>query len=295
MIARAPMSGLPAPALGLERLLDADSVALHRLFADGQPLSAELTSCLSGCDLVIDSLTWGHAAARERLRGATTGRLVELDPRPDPDSTEHIVDQWAVALRRNGVSLASTDRGEPLVLSVGNSSDGPRECLRNRCGQSGGNAPDRPWVLMHPGSGGRRKCWPLERFIQLADRLAADGCRPAFLLGPTERDWYASSWTDRLSGHGPVICEPDLQELIRILRGADLYVGNDAGGTHLAAAAGVPTLVLFGPTDPRVWRPLGLAVHVLSPPAGPTADMEWLGVGQVHARCGDLLSRCPRE
>ncbi len=55
----------------------------------------------------------------------------------------------------------------------------------------------------------------------------------------------------------------DLGDLARWLSGAALYIGNDSGITHLAAAVGVPTLALFGPTDPAVWGPRGEQVSIL--------------------------------
>jgi ADP-heptose:LPS heptosyltransferase len=54
----------------------------------------------------------------------------------------------------------------------------------------------------------------------------------------------------------------DLYELARWLAGARLYVGNDSGITHLAAAVGTPVLALFGPSDPGIWAPRGENVRV---------------------------------
>ena len=56
----------------------------------------------------------------------------------------------------------------------------------------------------------------------------------------------------------------DLFELARFLAGARAYIGNDSGITHLAAAVGVPTVALFGPTDPMVWGPRGQAVRIIT-------------------------------
>jgi ADP-heptose:LPS heptosyltransferase len=56
----------------------------------------------------------------------------------------------------------------------------------------------------------------------------------------------------------------DLYELACWLAGASLYVGNDSGITHLAAAAGAPVVALFGPTDPAVWAPRGPRVRVVA-------------------------------
>ncbi|MFN7925992.1 MAG: glycosyltransferase family 9 protein [Bryobacteraceae bacterium] len=89
-------------------------------------------------------------------------------------------------------------------------------------------------IVLHPFSGAGRKNWPMSRFRELA----------ASIPGAV---WCTESETEF-----PI---PDLWELARWLGKARLYVGNDSGVTHLAAAAGVPTVALFGPTDPAVWAP----------------------------------------
>lgn len=72
-----------------------------------------------------------------------------------------------------------------------------------------------------------------------------------------------------------------LGELAATLKRARLFVGADTGPSHLAAQLGVPTIALFGPTDPRVWSPAsaGSWVHVLAPPE--PREMEWISVGDV--------------
>jgi ADP-heptose:LPS heptosyltransferase len=70
-------------------------------------------------------------------------------------------------------------------------------------------------------------------------------------------------------------------DLAELLREASLVIGADTGPTHLAAQLGVPTLALFGPTDPSVWAPVGPSVRVIAPDRGVPAPMEWLRIGRV--------------
>ena len=70
-----------------------------------------------------------------------------------------------------------------------------------------------------------------------------------------------------------VLREPDLRTLGTLLARAGLYVGNDSGITHLAAAWGAPTLALFGPTDPAVWAPVGERSQALRAPGGDLAAL----------------------
>ncbi len=116
------------------------------------------------------------------------------------------------------------------------------------------------FLALHPGSGAPAKNWPDERFEALAARLSPD--RPYLLvLGPAERE----RGRDRASG-AVVARELPLRTLGALLSRAGLFVGNDAGISHLAAASGAPTLALFGPTDPLLWSPVGGNVRCLRAP-----------------------------
>jgi heptosyltransferase III len=112
-------------------------------------------------------------------------------------------------------------------------------------------------VVIHPGSGGRRKNWPWERFVALAEALAREGRLVAWCLGPAEEEgpWNAVH---------PLIRPAHPLDLARHLAGAALYIGNDSGATHLAATVGCPTVAIFGPTDASTWAPCGPNVRVVT-------------------------------
>ena len=128
----------------------------------------------------------------------------------------------------------------------------------------GGNA------VIHPFSGSQSKNWPLgyfrELFARLAVRLPVQWC-----AGPEEALEGATRFDD-------------LGELAEWLSGARLYVGNDSGITHLAAAVGVPVVAVFGVTDPAVWAPRGAQVRVLR-----RQPMEQLRVEEVLRACESML------
>jgi ADP-heptose:LPS heptosyltransferase len=96
--------------------------------------------------------------------------------------------------------------------------------------------------------------------------------KTAFLLGPAEFD---RGFSDKIGNTvHEIISDVSLPDLVRILCGAALYLGNDTGVSHLAAACGVRTLVLFGPSDPVIWRPLGDAVKLITSPDGVMESIE---------------------
>ena len=109
-------------------------------------------------------------------------------------------------------------------------------------------------VFLHPGAGSARKTWPPDRFLRLGLLLEERGFLVQVLLGPAERARGLGEGFFLERGLAAEIVT-DVLELARRLAGATGYVGNDAGPSHLAAALGVRSLVLFGPTDPVVWGP----------------------------------------
>jgi ADP-heptose:LPS heptosyltransferase len=108
------------------------------------------------------------------------------------------------------------------------------------------------FVLVLPGSGSLRKNWPGENFALLAEQIQSVH-HALVVLGPAENHLA------RLFRGRPfsVVGDTELGELAGIARLARAFIGNDSGASHLAAAAGARGLVIFGPTDPDRWRPLG--------------------------------------
>jgi ADP-heptose:LPS heptosyltransferase len=114
-------------------------------------------------------------------------------------------------------------------------------------------------LVMHPGSGGKRKRWAMDGFAQVAHwwRERAKG-QVVILLGPAE-DGEVMVWSQA----GIVESSLSLWQVSALLSRADLYVGNDSGVSHVAGAVGARGVVLFGPTSPDQWRPLGGALTVI--------------------------------
>lgn len=111
------------------------------------------------------------------------------------------------------------------------------------------DTPRGDFVVIHPFSGSPRKNWPLENFRVLAEELGKSS--PVY--------WCRGAQDPPL----PTAVEiDDVYELACWLARARLYVGNDSGVTHLAAAVGTPVLALFGPSDPDVWAPRGPRVEI---------------------------------
>ena len=97
-----------------------------------------------------------------------------------------------------------------------------------------------------------------------------------FVLGPAEIEGGAGEY---LAGDGyPVETPGSIGDLARIITHTSVFIGNDSGIAHLASMTDTPTVVLYGPTDPVIWRPVGRkVVQVISP----DGEMSGITVGEV--------------
>ena len=174
----------------------------------------------------FDSIVSWYGAARPEFRNAmhALGLPVTFFSAL-PTGEIHAADFY---LRQVNIIAKCESEGIPRILCAGTRED---------------------FAVIQPFSGSSKKNWPLEKFRALAARL--------------ERSMPVH-WCS-----GPD--DPPLPEAVRIdnlyhlacwLARARLYIGNDSGITHLAAAVGTPVLALFGPTDPATWAPRGPNVRV---------------------------------
>ena len=121
---------------------------------------------------------------------------------------------------------------------------------------------NRRRIILAPGAGSPKKRWPLSHFLALAEALSLKNYRPEILLGPAETDieqLLSQSGGCRL----PQIRPTTLVALVECLSDAGGFIGNDSAAGHLAAFIGLPTVAVFGPSDPLRWKPWGPCVRVV--------------------------------
>lgn len=154
--------------------------------------------------------------------------------------------QPAADLPARYLPLASSDAGEAEVR------------------ETTGHLPAGPRVLIHAGATKTYKMWHPEQFASLCQRLRRAGCVPV-LVGAGQKD---RQQIERLQSF---LCVPvsdlcdklSLSGMVSLMKNSQGYVGNDSGPMHLAAACGLPTVALFGPTDDTLWSPLSNAACAL--------------------------------
>jgi hypothetical protein len=258
----------------VDQAMDFESLPMHEVFADTPPAVCRLPGLLGRYDRLMSCFPTGDGRAEARLAemcGATAATFLPV--RPPADCPGHLTDLWADMLglaaasgpkhgphSRSGVPPLSTDLATPTPWVV---PDAWRRQAAALLAERGID-PARPFVAIHPGAGDQAKCWPLERFVAVASALRAAGTPAVFVLGPVELERWGPAVAGPLGKQFPVVSGPDLPALTGLLSAATCYLGNDSGASHLAAAVGTPTVALFGPTDPRHFRPLGRCVRVVA-------------------------------
>jgi ADP-heptose:LPS heptosyltransferase len=122
------------------------------------------------------------------------------------------------------------------------------------------NSRSGPYAVLHPFASTEDKTWAREKFLAVAKHLADSGIEPLFIAGVDED----------LSAFGEHSCfqGAPLEEVKSLFAGATLFVGNDSGPAHIAAAFGRPVIVLFGSSDVENWHPWRTENVVLTSPAG---------------------------
>lgn len=200
----------------------------------------------SDCDVLISGVSTGHDIwAHHASRLSTARKLLFFDPLPNPADPTHVAIQRC---RSIGVP--------PDIRTYGD----PQHCPIAWQPQP---EPDMRPLFIHPGSGSRNKCWPLENFAAVAKCLRARGRRAEFILGPVEMERFSARGIDDIARNFTSHIIADLSNLADLLVTGSGYLGNDSGVTHLAGALGVPTGAIFICSNPNLWRPIGPRVKVL--------------------------------
>jgi ADP-heptose:LPS heptosyltransferase len=197
--------------------------------------------------------------------------LFENNPH-DSLPSNFLFDQAYVILRDPHVVVKNLSMvGVQLIISVDPTPMEGRHVVESIHQRAGLACPQRKAVLrrlaagerhgviwVHPGSGGRKKCMPLEFFAALSSLLRTR-CNADVMVTASEQDEFltrSSAWKTWLSHPGTMLLKNrSLSDLCREVGGARLFLGNDSGIGHLAAALGVKSGILFSTTDPVQWAP----------------------------------------
>lgn len=232
------------------------------LFAKTAPIDEALAEHLRSFNLVVSFLYDPDGLFRASMERVGVKTLIECSPRVQNDG-EHASKQLAKGLEKLAMFLED-------------------EHLQRAQFEARPDIVKR--IAIHLGSGSEKKNWPLEHWLRLADSFSH--LEVVFITGEAEEARGVRS-----SGFSPSFTHwhsLPLSELAAHLATCSVFLGHDSGISHLAAACGVPSLLLFGPTDPAVWAPPQPWVQVLREQSGDLAALDFervkLAATQVVAK-----------
>ena len=278
LVAGGAKARLLAEAGVVDAAIDFDAMPFHEVFSDARRGPGRLAEMLGPCDRIVSCFVEADTPPARRLAEMCHAReLVSLPIRPPRGYPRHLTDLWRQR-------LGLVDPVAPAAWSIPPAWQADAAGAMRKLGLD----PEKPRAVLHPGAGAPEKCWPIGHFEALADNLRSAGLDVLFVLGPVETDRWPAERIAALQAAGVVLAGPPLGLLAGILAGAALFVGNDSGPAHLAAAVGAPTVALFGPTRPAGFAPLGPRVACVT--SDTLADIT---VAQVATAAGELV-RWPR-
>lgn len=248
-----------------------EGLGAHWLHATDDDSPPELLRDFLHRRRVLNFLAGPGSRVHTRLLDCGCRVVLGIDPRPD-GSTRHILDQWQSQIEKQGFLFPKCTRTRGAAERTWPSEEMRSAGLR-RFREAGG-AGSSP-VLIHPGSGGAAKCWPLSNFKLLAEHLLGARTSIAWVIGPVESERWPASIIQSLQRFAPLLRPDGPNALVELLAGSSLLVANDNGPGHLAALLGTPTVSIFGSTDSQVWKPKGPRCAVFQ---GVSAEVEQWGI-----------------
>ena len=231
----------------INRITSIERADIAALFSPAPSLSSALTTYVQQFTRILVYSFDQAGELMNNLRRIHPDGLFRFDPFPNQKTAEHVTRYLLKTLNVLGIHAQ-----EGIM---------PRIAIAEKTPSAAKNGTLK--IAVHPGSGSLTKNWPVENFIELCLRLAqAFSVRIHLVVGPADQT-LAQEMTRKLSSACAVkqLVELPLLELARELQDCDLYIGNDSGISHLAAALDVPTIAIFRTSNPAIWQPVGK--HVL--------------------------------
>ncbi|HEY3105039.1 MAG TPA: glycosyltransferase family 9 protein [Pyrinomonadaceae bacterium] len=242
-------------------------------------------------DFVIDLHSFSEtnlmgflSGASKRLFARRPGRsldfLANFSPKPpvdrnDPD--QHLVDRYLDVLKPLGITEAARI---PKINTRAHDDRTVDSMLKKAKAESGA-----PLVGLFPGAGHPGRCWPTRKWAELADFLIRnDGVRPVVFVGPEER--AVASEMRRLFPSSAVFLQKlSIGELAAAQARLAVFVSNDTGPVHIAAAVGTPIVVLIGRPTPHAYIPLADSKRLIFSHGVHTIEVE-----EVYSAARELLA-----
>lgn len=254
-----------------ERVHSIESRAMAGFFARGGKLDESLRDYFSEFDLIISFLYDPDGIFQQNIGYCCTGQFIAGPHRPDEAEDIHATQCFLKPLERLAIFSPEQFPG----LNIERTDNGPASPLKMAMSTGA-------WLAVHPGSGSEKKNWPESGWRVLIRQLVAESDLNVLLVGGESEGGRLERLAKDLPANRIAIARSlpltDLAQLLGLAKG---FMGHDSGISHLAAAVGLPGLLLWGETKAEIWRPPSLQFELLKHPAGLTA----ISPEEVFAAC----------
>ncbi|MBI5186018.1 MAG: glycosyltransferase family 9 protein [Nitrospinae bacterium] len=237
--------------LARERIIDKfipfEQDGIWKLYGEIEALPQQLSNLLSSFDMIFSLIVDKDGCFEGNLKKSGCGKVLTAPPLPPENWTGHASGYYAEAF-----SLApfpSLDQVRPFEIREEDRAVAGHFSRAHCVDFTRDNA-----VAIHPGSGSKNKNWPMENFREAAGLLAERGNKVLWIASPAEEERGVPM---RQEMKNIIRVQLPLGRLGSLLKFCSAYIGNDSGISHLAGLAGIPSVVIFGPTSPDSWAPLG--------------------------------------
>ncbi len=242
----------------VNRVQSIEARALAGFFARRGMLAEDLSNYFSEFDIIVSYLYDPDGIFQTNVGLCTTAQFIAGPHRPDEAAKIHATQVYLKPLERLAIFGA-----DPV----------PRLALPAPTGK-------RLQIALHPGSGSEQKNWPEEKWMSLLGHMVEVSSHNLLLIGGEAEGGRLQRLAAALpSSRVQVAQSLPLADLASLLAGSVAYVGHDSGISHLAAAVGLPGVVLWGHTAEEIWRPPSERIMVIREPGG----LRQIEVGQVMA------------
>ncbi|MFC1498324.1 glycosyltransferase family 9 protein [Verrucomicrobiota bacterium] len=228
-----------ALATGLaDKITSLDSAGVAHYFSLAPGLQEDQKSYVRSFDIIISYLYDPSSTVKTNLITAGAKHVIYGSPMVE---NTHAVEHLFKPLESLAIYPEKSEYPQ-LKLKKDNIANG-----RERIKKIGNKV-----IAIHPGSGSPKKNWPIEKFLELSDKLTRETIfSPMLITG--EADSEIEHTVQKEKRQIPVLSGCSLVELAETLSACHAYMGNDSGITHIAASLGIPVVALYGPTDSRLW------------------------------------------
>jgi len=247
-----------------------DSIDLHRLFAETEKFELKdrdpLINAFRDYSWIATFMGEPNGNFEQNLiytaNCSHSAEVITLSMKPPKGFSEHLADFYIRQfIDQGGYSLEPQPirTGDCLIKATEADIKTGKELLREA-----GLGFGEKLMVIQPGSGGTQKCWHLDNFLAVARELDLRGIEIIFLLGPAEQERFGDEKIKKINSLARCLTDLSLTQVLGLLSCVDGFIGNDSGITHLAAAMGVKTYSIYGPTNPAVYKSIGPAVTVFA-------------------------------